>query len=89
MTKETFNTLVSGVYDLGLKIEEYVKDGWTLAEGSPSEHGWMIELRMERGEQPAQETKAVFNDTNKQPEQSEDKPAPKPKGRPAKAAEDK
>jgi len=78
MTKETTNFLVSGVYELGQELQKLVQDGWTLVEGSPSQHGWQFEVRMEREELATQETEA-----------SDKQPVTKPKGRPAKAAEDK
>ena len=55
MTKETTNFLVSGVYELGQELQRLVQDGWTLVEGSPSQHGWQFEVRMERDEQPTQQ----------------------------------
>jgi hypothetical protein len=72
MTKETTNFLVSGTYELGQEIQKHVQDGWTLVEGSPSDHGWQKEVRMERGELAA---------ANDKPAQ-EPVETPKPKGRP-------
>ena len=84
MNKETTNFLVSGVYELGQELQRLVQDGWTLMEGSPSQHGWQFEVRMERDE-----STAVNEKPTQETEASDKQPATKPKGRPAKAAEDK
>lgn len=43
---EQISTLTPSLPALGAYIEEHVKQGWRLAEGSPSSYSWQYEVIM-------------------------------------------